>query len=275
MRCITRRLVAGAVLVLAILEGGTPAMAAFDLVPVRPEERGSATALALGPAGAWRDSTGARPRARASVFGFKPFGVREIDFAALSAEIPVNARLRKVAVAYRRLDVLGYCEEVYSASAAFAAGDAVVTPTVRAGLAKADGDLEDWALMFDVSAEAQASAALWIRAHLENPLGSGLLRDGSPCPARIAVGVGAAVASDLTFGIEIAKTAGYATAVASGLEFAPARAVRLRAGLKTCPKEFTFGAGVRVGRVAFDVGSSINLALGVTHEAGATFFWEE
>lgn len=275
VRCCAPRVLAAAVAALAVLAAGSGAMAAFDLLPVRPEERGAATSLAFGPAGVWADSSGNPPSASASIFGFKPFGVREIDFAAVSAEIPVNARLRKVALSYRRLDALGYCEEVCSASAAFAAGRATLTPTVRVGLAKADGDLVDWALLFDISAEAEASAGVWIRSLLENPLGFGLRREASRCPARIAVGVGAAVASGLTFGIEIAKTAGYATAVASGLEFAPARTVRLRAGLKTCPKEFTFGAGVRLGRIAFDVGSSIDLALGVTHEAGATFFWKK
>jgi len=274
--CNTGSIVAEVVLVLmAVLATGTQAMAAFDLISIRPEERGSATALALAPAGNWADSSGGRPLARASVFGFKPFGMREIDFAAVSAEIPLGARLRKVVLSFSRLDVLNYCEEVYSASSAFAAGSAVVTPTVRAGLAKADGDLQDWALLFDIAAEAEVSDALRIRACFENPMGWGLLREGSRCPARVSVGAGAAVAPDLTFGIEITKTAGYATAVASGLEFAPANAVRLRAGLRTYPKEFTFGAGVRIGRIAFDVGSGINLALGVTHEAGVTLFWKE
>jgi hypothetical protein len=258
---------------IAIIVATPKAFAAFDLIPVTPAERGSATALALAPVTSETDSAGAKGKPSVCVFGFKPHGMSELDFAAVSAEIPVASRIRNVGLSYRRFSALGYTEEVYVASAGFAAREAVVTPCVRVCRARADDWPGDWAVLLDISADSQLSPLLRARAYVDNALGSRLIRGQVRCPGRVGAGLGVAAAANLTFGIEIGKTAGFATTVASGVEFTPAKCINLRLGLRTCPKEFAFGAGVRLNRIAIDAGSSINLALGITHEAGATFFW--
>ena len=269
---IGRSVLALAILAAAVHAAASEAFAAFDLIPLRPAERGSATALALGLADAGA-GTAAKPDASACVFGFKPHGISEIDFAAASVEIPIASRLKTLTFSYSRLGALGYREEVYGASAGFGAAGTIVSPGIRVCVAQTDDRLSDWAVFLDICADSRLSPGVRTRAYIDNALGSGLIRHGGRCPTRMGAGLGIAAAPNLTVGIEIGKTAGFPTVVSSGAEFSPVGILKIRSGLKTYPKEFTFGAGVRIGRIELDLGSSVNLALGITHEAGATFFW--
>jgi hypothetical protein len=45
----------------------------------------------------------------------------------------------------------------------------------------------------------------------------------------------------------------------------------LRTGVRTDPKEFCLGLGLRVGRIVIDTSASLHVDLGITHEAGLTY----
>ena len=252
------------------------ALAAFELEALGPAERGSATRLALGVFEERRgsaDSSASRPVALAA-YGFRPFGVCGIDFAAVSARLPVGRPADSVELAYRRLAAPAYLEQTYLVSATIGAGGAVVEPAVRLGTVAADGTFADWVILADISAGAAVSPDIRVAVEADNPLGLGLVREGSRCPRRLCLGLGVRVSKSLSLGLEAAKTGGERTCFRSGVEWATTGALAVRVGLGTCPEEFAFGVGLRLGRIVFDAATSVNLDLGVTHEAGLTVLWK-
>lgn len=277
-------LMASAVAGLCLLSA-TVAWAAFELEAVGPVERGCATRLALmgfgevGEDGVGTTDSSAAVSARAaraasvSIYGFRPFGVSGIDFAAVSARLRVGATADRVELAYRRLEAPGYLEQTYLVSVGIRAGSAVLRPVVRFGTVAADGAFADWAVLAGVSAAAAVSPDIRIVAEADNPLGMGLVREGSRCPRRLRLGLGVCASPGLRFGFEADKTGGMPTCFRSGVEWKTADSIALRAGLGTSPKEFAVGVGLRLGRVVVDAASSVDLDLGVTHEAGLTVLW--
>lgn len=258
-------------------------LASFELDPADPLERGSATLLAVGLAGAdpaaWVESSppesvhSSRP-SMVRLYAFRPFGIREVDFAAVAVRVPVGVRFEQVTVSYQRLGALSYTEEVYLVSARFATRRGLIEPAIRLGTVR-DGEIfRDHAWLVDLGAEVRPAAAIRVAARLKNLLGSGLAGEGSRCPMGVAAGVGLAVSGNLGFGVEVEKESGFPLCVASGVEFRAAGGLALRAGTKTYPREIACGIGFRRGWLALDVGSSVNLELGATHEAGVTLFWE-
>jgi hypothetical protein len=212
------------------------------------------------------------------LYAFRPFGVPEIDFAALALEVPICADIDRLVVSYQRLGAFSYTEEICLVSARLVVSGSSVRraslePAVRLGLVRDGETFRDHAWLLDLSAEVWPAAALRARARLKNLLGSGLAGEGSPCPRAVAVGVGLGASDKLGFGLEIGKDAGFPVCMASGVEFQAAKGLVLRAGVKTHPREFACGVGFRRGPVAVDAASSINLDLGATHEAGVTLFW--
>ncbi|MFZ1948181.1 MAG: hypothetical protein WAW06_11595 [bacterium] len=268
----------------------TAAWAAFDLEPVGPAERGCAVRVALMGFGegfqrgvadgsGLTDSSAAlggrsARAASVSIYGFRPFGVSGIDFAAVSARFPVGAPGNCLGIGYGRLEAPGYLEHTYLVSAGIGAGCAVIRPAVQLGAVIAEGAFADWAALAGISAAAAVSSDIRVAAEVHNFLGLGLMREGSRCPRRLCVGLGVRASPGLRFGIEAAKSAGAPTCFRSGVEWEAARAIALRAGLGTSPKEFAVGVGLRLGRVVLDAASSVNLDLGATHEAGLTVLWE-
>jgi hypothetical protein len=192
----------------------------------------------------------------------------------VAVEIPVGVRIESITLSYQRLDALSYTEEIYLCSARVAALGASIEPALRVGVARSGDSFRDHAFPLDLRAEVRPTPAVRVAGRLKNLFGSGLVKEGSRCPMGVAAGVGLAVSDNLGFGVEIEKETGFPTCVASGVEFEAARGLVLRAGTKTYPKELTFGIGLRRGPLALDVGSSVNLELGATHEAGVTLFWE-
>ena len=260
------------VLVMVWLCGAIPAQAAFEIDPIGPDERGCAMELALGPrhTPGRGDSVACRTL---SVYGFKPFGTSEITFAAVSASLPVGADGRVLTLSYERLEALAYREEVYSAAFGFGLERAFIQPEIRLGTARSEAGFADWAILPGISVTTGICEGLEFAAEAENPFGLGLLKEGSPSPQQLAIGLGLRVTPDVTCGFELVKPARFPTCVASGLEWRPSKSIALRAGLRTYPKEFCFGVGFGKGPIAVDVASSSNLELGVTNEAGVTFSW--
>lgn len=286
-RCVPRSAFVVGSVVLWLLHPET-GLASFELDPVDPRERGSATLLAVGitggsskdgsPRGALHpplpESLQSEVPTAARFYAFKPFGIREIDFAAVAVEIPICMRIRSLAVSYQRLAALSYTEEVYLLSARVATLDALIEPTIRFGVVRDGESFGDHACLIDLRAETWALATVKVAAQVKNILGSGLVGEGSRCPTRVSAGVGLAVSDCLGFGVEVGKESGLPVCVASGVEFEAAGGFVVRAGTKTYPRGISFGVGLRRGPLALDVGSSVDLELGATHEAGVALLWK-
>jgi hypothetical protein len=246
------------------------AIGAFELRAAEPRERGCGTVLALGPDGM---PIGSRPRHEVALYGFRPFGVRDIEFAAASCRIGVASRVREVALAYERLGALTYCEEVWLASATLAAGRALVRPTLRLALAGLEGDLSDWALLADCHGSVAVTGTVWVGAGLENPLGLCLRRSGDRAPTTLRASAAILASGRVCFGIDLSKSNGFPTCLASGVEWQVSEGLRLRVGVRTFPREIALGVGFRQAWVGIDVATSINPDLGSTHEAGVRLLW--
>jgi len=248
---------------LALIASARPAGAVFDAEAVSPAERGAATALALAP----------RPTRAVSVYGFKPFGLEQIDFLALSVEFPVRGGAWGVGLACQRLTALAYTEQVGAVSLVVRSGRVAVTPTVRVGTVQSRPGFSDWAVVADVAATARVTGSVEVAVAVENPFAIGLVGEGSRIPRRLRLGLGTLVSATVGWGAEVLKEPGFPLSIRSGIEWAAAKAITVRTGARTCPAEMAFGLGFRRGRVAVDLASALAFELGTTYEAGVTVTW--
>jgi hypothetical protein len=281
-------LVCGSVCAFLVWHPGGAA-AAFEIKGIGPQERGSATHLALGmvtgsfhiPSLEMSDTTwesspaGGAPAQSAAitVYGFKPFNVGEIDFMSIAAAIPASRLVRGVAVSYQRLEALSYVEQVFLASVGFGSRWAFIQPAVRLGTAESKSGFRDWAFFADIYARTRLRDNMKLAVGIENPFGLGLVKEGSRSPQRLEIGLGFLVSEGLACGTEVTKESGFPTGVASGVEWNAFKGLFLRSGLRTSPEEFCFGVGFRRGHIAVDLSSSVSFDLGATHEAGVTWLW--
>jgi hypothetical protein len=262
-------------LMLVFMAGALPARASFDLVPLSPAKRSvagtSALGSAAGPPGsaAGESEVGLRFRSL-QVYGFKPFGLSEADFASAVAELGLSRSL-DLRLGYHRLSVLSYGEDTYHAACVWTSGMLRLEPSVRFGCVECDGSPTDRAILVDFQVEAWALPELETVFGARNPFRLGLLGSGERCPTVISAGFGYMVIKGLTFAMGLSKEAGFPTSVGTGAEFCPVGGVCLRMGLRTQPREFSLGLGLMTGAFAVDASSSIHMDLGVTHEAGLTY----
>ena len=289
MKMRTGHLVVAGLTVLALLVG-LESHAAFEIEPITPAERGAVTRAALRiadrlpsdmhlsdevcPAGGMRSAPDRRcPRCLIAVYGFRPFGCEGIDFGSLRIDLPLGASRYAVGLAYQRLKADSYLEETYVASCTARLEKLRITPTVRFGTLRWDGRWLDWAVLVDVDAEVWIGSRMRFHVGLANPFSLGLAEEGSRCPVRISIGMGCPVLPALALGVEVRKQAGRPTAMLTGIEGVLAGRLSVRTGLGTYPKKLGLGIGVRLGMVTVDVGTSLNLELGATHQVGASFAW--
>lgn len=257
---------------------GLEAHAAFEIEPITPAERGAVAGAALGIANRSLDGTRPAPdrwcpRCLVAVYGFRPFGCDEIDFGSLRIDFPLGASRYALGLAYRRLKAGSYLEETYAASCTAHLEKIRIEPTVRFGTLRWDGRWLDWAVLVDVDAEVWIGSRMRFHVRLTNPFSLGLAGEGSRCPVRVSVGMGCPVLPALALGVEVRKQAGRPTAVLTGVEWVGAGRLSVRTGLGTYPERLGLGIGVSVGRVTVDVGTSLDLELGATHQVGASFAW--
>jgi hypothetical protein len=260
---------------LGISVGVLPVRAAFDLQPLAPADRGVAGSSVEGITDGSSGPTCSEPRGgfrlRAlQVYGFKPFGLGDADFACASAGFGIGG-LVDLRLGYHRLSVLSYKEETYDLACAWMSGMLRLEPSVRFGSIRHDGSVLDRAILPDFKVEARPIPELKAVFGVCNPFRLGLLQSGERCPTSIAAGFGYRVRKGLIFGVDVSKEGGFPTSVATGAELCPAEGVLLRMGLRTEPREFSLGVGLKAGPLAVDVSSSLHLDLGITHEAGLTY----
>jgi hypothetical protein len=260
---------------LVLFAGFSPAGAAFDLTPLAPAERGVAGSPALGMVGGPEESPGVAQSGglklrQVQVYGFRPFGLEEADFAGTSVELGLGGRL-DLGLACQVLSVLGYKEQTYQVSCAWRSPALRLTPSLRFGTLRFDGSVVDRVVLLDFALEARPVPGVKVAVSTRNPFGLGLMESGERCPTDITAGLGYALSRRLGFGVRIRKEGGFPTSVATGIELCPAGMILLRTGLQTDPKEFYLGLGLKAGRIAMDFSSSLHLDLGITHEAGLTY----
>jgi hypothetical protein len=243
--------------------------AAFELRPITPAERGSAThlsqALVLRPEAS--DGFGVRA---IEVYGFRPFGMDETAFVAASADFAIR-RYLDVGVSYQVLSVLSYSEQTCTLSCRWITGTLRFEPALRLGTVSLDHSVVDRALLFDIACHACLTPDIRIFFGARNPFALGLTGGGERCPRDIALGLGYDVCERFTFGVEMSKEAGFPTSVATGVDARLVESISLRVGIRTYPKEFCMGLGLRLGRIGLDMSASTHMDLGVTHDAGLTY----
>jgi hypothetical protein len=244
------------------------AHAAFDIYALAPRERGAATGLVSRPA--------EKPYVRGAVtiYGFRPFGMADIDFIGIRAAVPIQRIRSRYSIAYHRLSALSYVEDTFEFAWGFDLKGIWFEPAVTLGRVSVGGDVMDWALFPDLSLRAALSNEANLAVKVKNPLGLKLTRNGSTCPQRIMGGLTYLVSADLMCGIEVLKEPQFPTSIRTGAEWHLFDRLSLRSGLSTHPEEFCFGIGVRVRSLLIDLAMSHNLDLGTTNEVGATYRWE-
>lgn len=261
---------------IAVMLLSGPARGAFELELKTTAERGSATHMALGQLrGSFHlpllDRAGRACPPGITLYGFKPFGMGEVQALAAWAALPVGGSGHGICVAYERLGGLSYVEEVLTLRCSLESGNLRFRPAVRSGLARFDGRVVESAVFFDFAIGIDLSAGIKVALMTENPFGN-LIGDGtSRGPTCIRAGLGYLVSSRLAWGAELAKYDTRPTSVATGIEAALAAGVFVRSGLRSDPREASLGLGIVAGGVSVDVATSYNPILGSTHEVGLTY----
>jgi hypothetical protein len=258
--------------VLLVLASSAPVGACISLDPLPPDAAGSAARSAVsgraisGRGGQGRDSL---PRLQVSAYAFRPYGLEEVRYGVLElrSRLPLGLESR---VEYARLGAYEYLEQSLALGLLFPVPAGFIRPAVRLETIGLGATVDDWAALIDLDVTIAPAPGLVVTARLRNPAALDMRRSGSPCPARMEVGAGYEVTAGLRWGVDVVKTPGFETGLATGVEWRPLRALALRTGLSGFPRRYSCGMGIGFGPVGIDVATSWHTELGATFVAGVT-----
>ena len=122
------------------------------------------------------------------------------------------------------------------------------------------------ALTFGLSVLANPLPDVWIGARVYNPLQLELA--GETIPAVLRIGAAWKTSNSLALLAETEKDLDRRVQVKGGIEYQPVSLLIFRAGIRTEPARFGFGAGIRLKNgLSFDTGAEWHPTLGVTPAA--------
>lgn len=122
------------------------------------------------------------------------------------------------------------------------------------------------ALTFGLSMLANPIPGVWLGARVQNPLQ--LKLHDETVPAVLRIGAAWKASESLVLLAETEKDLNRRVQVKGGIEYRPASLLVVRAGIRTEPARFGFGAGIRLKNgLALDTGAEWHPTLGVTPSA--------
>jgi hypothetical protein len=260
-----------------IVFGGT-GRAAFDHSAEPPAERACSSADAVGMTRGSMSLTyhGGRAPEDASTVGgycYRPFGISGLGVRALFGKFGGAGGKPGLGISYRDLAAPGYRETVLSLSLCLARGGLRLQPAIRYAAARAPGALDAGCVIVDILTYHYVTEGLRVSFGVLNALGSRLGVEGGAVPVRVRAGVGYCISDAVACGLSLEKENGRRTSISTGLEWRTGEGLYLRLGSRSSPREGSIGLGVRLKRVGLDLATSLNLDLGVTHEAGLYYEW--
>lgn len=252
--------------------------AAFELDAATPAGLGCSSPEVLGLAEGsvshrYHPPPGSGPSCVVGACGYRPFGVYGIEVIAARGRLGLAGVGAGFSFSYVGLMAPGYAEHALSVSLGIQRDGLWLQPGLRLGEFSATSEYHGRAVMFDFMAYSYVAPGLRLSFEVENAFGSGLDGGGGAVPSRIRAGLGYAVLSTVACGIRVEKEGGLRTALSTGIEWQAMRGFFLRLGSRTFPREFSLGAGLRVGGLTLDFSSTANLDLGMTHAAGVGYQW--
>lgn len=252
--------------------------AAFELKAVPPAERGCSNPDALGlvdgsVSATYHPRPGSGPACVAGAYAYRPFGLAALHVADVHGRLTLSGKRVGLNIDYTALTAPGYGESVLKVSLGISSGALWIQPGLRFGRVTSQGGYNGRAFMFDLLIYSYIARTLRVSFEAGNALASGLNVPGGSVPSRLGAGVGYAVSGAVACALRIEKESGLRTTLLTGIEWRAARGFFLRLGSSTFPRELSMGLGLRLRRLTLGISSTANLDLGVTHAAGATYYW--
>jgi hypothetical protein len=254
-------------------------MAAFEVRPATPAERScscrEALGLAEGSVSAVYHAAGpGRARGIVGAYGYRPFGMSGMQVMAFQGRVSLSRMRAGIGFGLSSLAVPGYGERTFSVSLGISRGILWLQPGLSLGDVSAPGHYRARCVFMDLLIYAYPARGLRVSFEVGNAFATALDPPGGALPRRVAAGLGYAVSGSVACGIRLEKENGIRTALATGLEWRVARSLFLRLGSLTFPREFSVGIGLRGRGLGLEFSSTVNLDLGITHEAGVSYSWE-
>jgi hypothetical protein len=138
----------------------------------------------------------------------------------------------------------------------------------------ADGFKDNSVFSCEIGLQYRATDHLWIGLHVANPVPVKLSAvTNERLPALMRFGVSWRITAGLQSDLEVEKDLVHKPVLKAGLEYRPAKKLVIRIGLLTNPATFTFGAGLDLGNLQFDIASSYHFVLGYSPQASLTYIF--
>ena len=253
-----------------------PTFASFEIEARSPSVSGSLTSACVGlvrpqPSSLNPEIEPVSANNAIGGFAYRPFGIRDIDFAGVWSAISFGNR--RLGLCYWRLAALTYEEHSLTMRYRLVYPNLILWPSVRLGYVSLDGEYLDGAMLLDLVSIAQVDPGLRLFAETRNLLAGRSFGSHEQCTVTNRLGLGLRLTSHLAVGFEITKVGGEPTSVASGFEFELGRFCLARCGARSFPCEYACGLSLHLGGFRFDIASRINPEIGLTHEVGCAYEW--
>ncbi len=138
----------------------------------------------------------------------------------------------------------------------------------------ADGFKDNSVFSCGIGLQFRASDHLWLGLHIANPVPvklSPLANDRLPTLMRF--GISWRISEVLHCDAEVEKDLILKPSLKAGIEYCPIKSFSIRMGFLSNPATFTFGFGLAIGNLQFDLASSYNLILGYSPQASMVYYF--
>jgi hypothetical protein len=140
----------------------------------------------------------------------------------------------------------------------------------------ADGYKDNSVCSCELGLQFKASDHLWLGLHITNPVPekfSSVTNDR--LTTLMSFGLSWRISEQVHPDLEIEKDLTHKPALKAGIEYLPSKLLFVRIGFLTNPASFTFGFGIKVGNIQFDIASSYHMVLGYSPQASMTYILKE
>ena len=198
--------------------------------------------------------------------------LKELSLSAIGLTIPLNKSAFGISFRY-----FGF--SLYSEMNAGIAYGMRLTKRFSAGIEVnylrmhiADGFKDNQLVSCEMGLQFRAGEHLWLGLHVANPVPEKTSSSSeNRIPTLMRFGLSWHIIEGLQSNIEVEKDLTHKPGLNAGIEYISCKSLVIRVGLLTNPQTFTFGVGLKIENIQFDIASSYQMILGYSPQASLSY----
>jgi hypothetical protein len=199
------------------------------------------------------------------------FLIKQLAFSGFSMATPLKKG--SIGLSYTSFGYNAFRQSLSGVSYGIALNENISIGTKINFLSLRIGDVYGKAIAFtgELGFLAKLSQKVWVAGHINNPTKSKFTNyNNEIIPSTLCLGIQYLISKNVIALLEAEKGSYQKLNIKGGIEYKPSKEIFLRAGASSNPAQASFGVGVQLKMLQFDLSSSYHYILGFTPQVGLT-----